>query len=256
MSDAPALPVLVENLTVRYGSKTAVAGATFSVRPGEVYGLLGPNGAGKSSVIRVLVGLVKPLSGRVEVFGRSPSSAEAKMLIGYVPEEAVLFDSLTPREYVEFVASVRRLDSGAASERFRKLVEAFGLREYVDTPIGTLSRGNKQKVALVAALLHEPPLLILDEPFTGLDVAFSRVLKGILAAHVRRGGAVLMSTHVMEIAERLCTRVGIMCNGRLVSEGSVSELREMVGATGLEEAFLKVTGQESWVAEVVKALEE
>jgi ABC-2 type transport system ATP-binding protein len=250
------LPVLVEDLVVRYGSKTAVAGATFSVKPGEVYGLLGPNGAGKSSVIKVLVGLVQPVSGRVRIFGRSPSDSEAKMRIGYVPEEVVLFDSLTPREYLEFVASVRRMDSATASERFRKLAEAFGLSDYVDTPIGALSKGNRQKVALVAALIHEPPLLILDEPFTGLDVASSKVLKEILAAHVRRGGAVLMSTHVMELAEKLCTRVGIMSGGRIVSEGSVGELRELVGAVGLEEVFLKVTGQEAWVSEVVKALEE
>jgi ABC-2 type transport system ATP-binding protein len=250
------LPVLVEGLVVRYGSKTAVAGVTFSVKPGEVYGLLGPNGAGKSSVIKVLVGLVQPASGRVRIFGRSPSDSEAKMRIGYVPEEVVLFDSLTPREYLEFVASVRRMDSATASERFRKLAEAFGLSDYVDTPIGALSKGNRQKVALVAALIHEPPLLILDEPFTGLDVASSKVLKEILAAHVRRGGAVLMSTHVMELAEKLCTRVGIMSGGRIVSEGSVSELRELVGAAGLEEVFLKVTGQEAWVSEVVKALEE
>jgi len=111
-------------------------------------------------------------------------------------------------------------------------------------------------VALIAALIHEPPLLILDEPFTGLDVASSRVLKEILASHVRRGGAVLMSTHVMELAEKLCTRVGIMSGGKIVSEGGVSELRELVGAAGLEEVFLKVTGQEAWVSGVVKALEE
>ena len=250
------LPVLVEDLVVRYGSKTAVAGVTFSVKPGEIYGLLGPNGAGKSSVVKVLVGLVQPASGRARIFGRSPSDVEAKMRIGYVPEEVVLFDSLTPREYLEFVASVRRMDSATASQRFRKLAEAFGLSEHVDTPIGALSKGSRQKVALIAALIHEPPLLILDEPFTGLDVASSRVLKEILASHVRRGGAVLMSTHVMELAEKLCTRVGIMSGGKIVSEGSVSELRELVGAAGLEEVFLKVTGQEAWVSGVVKALEE
>jgi len=150
---------------------------------------------------------------------------------------------------------VRRLNSGTATERFRKLAEAFGLTECVDTPIGALSKGNRQKVALAAALLHDPPLLILDEPFTGLDVASSRVLKELLVVHVQKGGAVLMSTHVMELAEKLCTRVGIMSQGRLVGEGSVNELRELVGAAGLEEVFLRVTGQEAWVAEVVKALE-
>ena len=176
------LPVLVEDLVVRYGSKTAVAGATFSVKPGEIYGLLGPNGAGKSSVVKVLVGLVQPASGRARIFGRSPSDVKAKMRIGYVPEEVVLFDSLTPREYLEFVTSVRRMDSATASQRFRKLAEAFGLSEHVDTPIGALSKGSRQKVALIAGLTQA--LASAEELLRGFPAGLGQLLYPLPFAHL------------------------------------------------------------------------
>ncbi|MEM2261761.1 MAG: ABC transporter ATP-binding protein, partial [Ignisphaera sp.] len=173
MSDKTAPPLLVQGLTVRYGSFTAVDNISFIVNPGEIYGLLGPNGAGKTSTLKTIIGLVQPASGRVEVFGKPLSEEVAvKSMIGYVPEEVILMDSLTPREFLEFVASIRRLDKNTVNTRLEKLVSAFQLGEYFDTPIAALSKGNKQKVAIVAALLHEPQLLILDEPLIGLD-AFS-----------------------------------------------------------------------------------
>jgi len=253
------MAVKAENLVVAYGSVVAVNGLTFQVRRGEVYGLLGPNGAGKTSTIKVLAGVLEPKSGYVEVFGH-PISDEVivKSLIGYVPENIVLLDSLTPREFFEFIASVRKLDSKTANLRLSQLVSAFDFKEYFDTPIAALSMGAKQKVAVIAAFLHNPPLLVLDEPLNGLDARSSRILKELIMIHTRRGGAAIFSTHIMEVAERLCTRVGIINRGRLVGEGTVDELKMLVKSVGgsLEDVFLKVTEQEDSVREIIRALEE
>jgi ABC-2 type transport system ATP-binding protein len=251
-------PVFVDGLVVKYGSFVAVDKISFTVKAGEIYGLLGPNGAGKTSTLKVLTGLLEPASGKIEIFGRPLSDEVAvKNMIGYVPEEVILMDSLTPREFLEFVASIRRLDANTVNARLERLTSVFQLREYFDTPIAALSKGNKQKTAVVAALLHEPPLLILDEPLVGLDAFSSKILKELLTFHVRRGGAVIFSTHIMEVAERLCTRVGIINKGKMVGEGTVEDLRKLVkGAeSSLEEIFLKVTEQEAEVQEIVKALE-
>jgi ABC-2 type transport system ATP-binding protein len=253
-----APPLLVDGLTVKYGSFVAVDNISFIVNPGEIYGLLGPNGAGKTSTLKTIIGLVQPASGRVEVYGKPVSDEIAvKSMIGYVPEEIILMDSLTPREFLEFVASIRRLNSDTVNTRLGKLVSAFQLREYFDTPIAALSKGNKQKVAIIAALLHEPPILILDEPLLGLDAFSSKILKELMVFHAKKGGAVIFSTHIMEVAERLCTRVGIIHRGRMVGEGTVEGLRRIVKSAegSLEEIFLKVTEQEAGVQEIVRALE-
>lgn len=256
MSEHPA--VLVEGLTVKYGSFTAVDNISFTVEPGEIYGLLGPNGAGKTSTLKVLVGSLDMRSGKVEIFGRPISDEEVvKNQIGYVPEDVVLLDSLTPREFFEFIASVRRLGAEATNSRLEKLASAFQLRQNFDTPIAALSKGTKQKVAIVAALLHEPRLLILDEPLLGLDAFSSKVLKELINIHAKRGGAVIFSTHVMEVAEKLCSRVGIINKGKIVGEGTVESLRKLVKSAGgsLEDIFLKVTEQETGIFDVMKALE-
>ncbi|MEM1546596.1 MAG: ABC transporter ATP-binding protein [Candidatus Methanomethylicia archaeon] len=252
------IAVKVENLVVSYGSIMAVNGLTFQVRSGEVYGLLGPNGAGKTSTIKVLAGVLEPTSGYVEVFGYPISNEIAvKSLIGYVPESIVLLDSLTPREFFEFIASVRKLNSKVVNLRLSQLVSAFNLKEYFDTPIAALSMGTKQKVAVIAALLHDPPLLVLDEPLNGLDARSSRILKELILIHTRKGGAVILSTHIMEIAEKLCTRVGIINRGKLIGEGTIDELKKLVKSVegSLEDVFLKVTEQENDLREIVKALE-
>ncbi|MEM2940589.1 MAG: ABC transporter ATP-binding protein [Thermoproteota archaeon] len=252
-------PLVVEGLVVKYGFFVAVDNISFTVKPGEIYGLLGPNGAGKTSTLKVIMGLLEPASGKVSVFGRPLSDEIAvKSMIGYVPEEVILMDSLTPREFLEFVASIRRLNEDTANTRLEKLVSAFQLREYFDTPIAALSKGNKQKVAIIAALLHEPQLLILDEPLIGLDAFSSKILKELVTFQAKKGGAVIFSTHIMEVAEKLCTRVGIIHKGKIVGEGTVEGLRKLVKSAegSLEEIFLKVTEQETGVQEMVKALEE
>jgi ABC-2 type transport system ATP-binding protein len=253
------LAVRVEGLVINYGSFVAVDNLSFTVKNGEIYGLLGPNGAGKTSTIKVLVGVLEPRSGKVEIFNTSLSDEVAvKSQIGYVPEEVVLLDSLTPREFLEFVASIRRLEASVSNSRIERLTSAFELKQYFDTPIAALSMGNKQKVAIVAALMHEPRLLILDEPLIGLDARSSKILKELITFHAKKGGAVIFSTHIMEVAEKLCTRVGIINKGRIVSEGTVDDLRKLVKSAegSLEDIFLKVTDQEAGMQEIVKALEE
>jgi ABC-2 type transport system ATP-binding protein len=251
--------VKVEGLTVSYGPFVAVEDMSFNVRNGEIFGLLGPNGAGKTSTIKVLVGVLEPRSGKVEIFG-TPITDEAivKSQIGYVPEEVVLLDSLTPREFFEFVASIRRLEPSAVNPRIERFSSAFELKQYFDTPIAALSMGNKQKVAIVAALMHEPKLLVLDEPLVGLDARSSKILKELITFHAKKGGAVIFSTHIMEVAEKLCTRVGIINKGKIVGEGTVDELRKLVKSAegSLEDIFLKVTEQEAGMQDIIRALEE
>lgn len=254
-----AVAVSVEGLVVSYGSFVAVENLSFTVKNGEIYGLLGPNGAGKTTTIKVLVGVLEPRSGKVEIYN-TPLSDEvaAKSQIGYVPEEVVLLDSLTPREFLEFVASIRRLSKDTLNSKLERYISAFELKQYFDTPIAALSMGNKQKVAIVAALLHDPKLLILDEPLIGLDARSSKILKELITFHAKKGGAVIFSTHIMEVAEKLCTKVGIINKGKIVGEGTVDDLRKLVRSAegSLEDIFLKVTEQEAGMQDIIKALEE
>ncbi len=253
------------NVVKQYGLVTALSGLNLTVMPGEIYGLLGPNGAGKSTMIKIINGLIEPTSGIVKVLGHNPSSepVEVKSSIGYVSENSTLYESLSPRDFFEFVASVRKLDPKLANERVARLATAFGLNEYYDSPIATLSMGTKQKVSIIAALMHEPPLLLLDEPLNGLDAKSSRILKDLISFQTeKKRGAVLFSTHIMEIAEHICTRIGIIYQGKIVAEGSLDELRraasgQQVGSTQtLEEVFLKLTHEEEEIAETVRTLRE
>jgi ABC-2 type transport system ATP-binding protein len=251
--------VRVEGLQVNYGSFVAVENLSFTVNNAEIYGLLGPNGAGKTTTIKVLVGILEPRAGKVEVYN-TPISDEiaSKSQIGYVPEEVVLLDSLTPREFFEFTASIRRLEKESVNPKLERFTTAFELKQYFDTPIAALSMGNKQKVAIIAALLHDPKLLILDEPLVGLDARSSKILKELITFHAKKGGAVIFSTHIMEVAEKLCTKVGIINKGKIVGEGTVDDLRKLVrNAEGsLEDIFLKVTEQEAGMQDTIRALEE
>jgi len=253
------LAVTVEGLTVKYGAFVAVDNLSFKVKSGEIYGLLGPNGAGKTSTLKVLVGVLEPSTGKIGVFS-TPIADEvgAKSQIGYVPEEVVLLDSLTPREFLEFVADIRHLEAATVNSKLERLTTAFEITQYFDTPIAALSMGNKQKVAIIAALLHEPKLLILDEPLIGLDARSSKILKELITFHAKKGGAAIFSTHIMEVAEKLCTRVGIINKGKIVGEGTVEDLRKLVKSAegSLEDIFLKVTEQETGMREIIKALEE
>jgi ABC-2 type transport system ATP-binding protein len=258
-----AVPVIeIANVVKTYGNFTALSGLDLRVMPGEVYGLLGPNGAGKSTTIKILMGLVPPTSGSVRIMGYDVTSEpmQVKSVVGYVPETSFIYDSLSPRDLFEFIASVRKVDSAKANERASKLAGAFGLAEYYDSPIATLSMGTKQKVTIVASMLHDPPLLLLDEAMNGLDVKSNRVLKDLISLHVEKNnGSVLFSTHIMEVAEHICTRIGIIYGGKIVAEGSLDELRGKASEgkeSTLEEVFLRLTHEEEEVEETARTLRE
>ncbi len=247
-------------LAKTYGGLGALNGLDLKVMPGEIYGLLGPNGAGKTTTLRITAGLIEPTAGSVVVsgFDAVKDAIHAKTQIGYVAETPILYESLTPRELLEFEASVRGLAKDAVNRRARQLAEAFEVASVFDSPIATLSMGTKQKVAIIAALLHQPPVLLLDEPLNSLDARSSRILRELLSLHVQRGGAVLFSTHVMELAQRLCSRIGIIFGGRVIAEGDLDQLRSRAGEKDatLEEVFMKLTNEASEVENVVTALRE
>ena len=254
--------VLIEThgLTKMYGSFLALNGLDLKVVPGEIYGLLGPNGAGKTTTLRITAGLIEPTAGSVVVsgFDATKDPLHAKAQIGYVAEIPILYESLTPRELFEFEGSARALAREPTDRKARQLAEAFEVASAFDTPIATLSMGTKQKVAIIAALIHQPPVLLLDEPLNSLDARSSKILKEILSLHVQRGGAVLFSTHVMEIAQRLCSRIGIISGGKIVAEGDLDQLRARAGEKDatLEEVFMKLTNEASEVENIVRMLRE
>ena len=250
----------IDGLTKRYGSFGALNGLNLKVMPGEIYGLLGPNGAGKTTTLKIIAGLIEPTTGSVVVsgFDATKDPLHAKAQIGYVAEIPILYESLTPRELLEFEASVRGLAKDPMNRRARQLAEAFEVASVFDSPIATLSMGTKQKVAITAALLHQPPVLLLDEPLNSLDARSNRILKELLSLHVQRGGAVLFSTHIMEIAQRLCSKIGIIFQGKIVAEGDLDQLRARAGERGatLEEVFMKLTNEASEVENIVRTLRE
>ncbi len=252
--------VEVSGVSVRFGSFLALDNLSLRVMPGEIFGLLGPNGVGKTTTIKVLMGLVAASLGNVKVCGFNPSlePVAVKSRIGYVAENSIVYESLSPRDFFEFVVSMRKIDAGSANRVVSRLAEVFDLAQYFDSPIATLSMGLKQKVALIAAFIHQPPVLLLDEPLNGLDAKSSRVVKDLMSLHVQRGGAVLFSTHIMEIAEQLCTRIGIIDHGKVVAVGTLDQLRSKTDGKGssLEDVFLKLTNEESAVADRSRMLRE
>lgn len=256
----PTVPLVLEGLTVDYGAQRAVDGLSLEVRPGEIYGLLGSNGAGKSSTIKATVGLVRPSSGTVRVFGldAAAETRRAKERIGYVPETSLLYEALTPREFLEFVAGVRRLDRASAEERARTYAAAFRLDAELERPIATLSLGTRQKILVIAAFLHQPDLLVLDEPLNGLDPRSVRLVKELLVRYVAQPGrGVLFSTHTMGVAEELCQRIGILDRGVLRAEGTLLQLRERIaeGDATLEQVFLRLTREDEGLSDAVRTLE-
>ncbi|MGC8558571.1 MAG: ABC transporter ATP-binding protein [Nitrososphaeria archaeon] len=240
----------VSNLTVKYGERVAVNDLSFSITGGEIYGLLGPNGAGKSSTIKAVLGLVK-FTGSIDILGMGPPSSMVMNSIGAVMEYPAVLEALTPREFLEFAGSVR---GEFDQKRVDALIDAFELREYMEMPMISLSAGNKQKVAVVSALMHRPKLLLLDEPFNALDVKSVRIMKGLIQKHVEDGGAVLFSTHIMEVAEKICTRIGIINAGSIMAEGTLQEIEEKANAGNLEDAFLKTIHADEQIRSLLEGL--
>jgi len=228
--------------------RPAVAGLTMRVRPGEFYALLGPNGAGKTTSLKMVTGLLRPDSGSISVFGHDALAdpVAAKKITAWVPDEPMIYDRLTPLEYLEFVAGLWNIDARTARLEAGRLMDWLRLAPHAGERCEGFSRGTRQKVALAGALIHEPRLIILDEPLTGLDAASARLVKGVLKERVAKGATVIMTTHILEVAERMAERIGVIAAGRLVAEGTLGELRTLAGKGDgtLEDVFLDIVSEE------------
>jgi ABC-2 type transport system ATP-binding protein len=230
-------------VTKTFGPKVAVDGLDLSIRLGELFAFLGPNGAGKTTTIKMVCGLLAPTSGAVRVGGHPASRQEARQLLGYVPDQPYLYEKLTGREFLRFVVEMYGLDPKDANRRIAELIETFEMSDYVDELCENYSQGMKQRIVFASALVHEPKVLIVDEPLVGLDPRSARIVKDLFIAQARSGVAVLMSTHLLSIAEELADTIGIIDHGRMLTQGTLGELRDRVKIDGpLEDLFLTLTG--------------
>jgi ABC-2 type transport system ATP-binding protein len=240
-ADRPNSALEIRNLRKAF-DRPAVAGLDLTVRSGEFYALLGPNGAGKTTTLRMVAGLLRPDSGSISVFGRDAlrDPVSAKRILAWVPDEPMIYDRLTPFEYLEFVAGLWEVEAGVAAKRAAELLEWLRLAPHAHERCEGFSKGMRQKVALAGALVHDPRLIILDEPLTGLDAASARLVKDVLLSRVRDGATVILTTHILEVAERMAERIGVISQGKLIAEGSLAELRNAAGRgeASLEEVFL------------------
>lgn len=236
--------IVTEELTHRYGEKTALQSLNLRVAGGEILGLLGPNGAGKSTTVKILTGLLRPTAGRAMVAGFDVTTEplEAKRRLGYVPEQPALYETLTASEFLDVVSSLYHLDTATGAARRDELLDLLGLGEASHQRLTTFSKGMKQKVVLAAALIHRPEVLILDEPLDGLDANSARVVKGLLRSLAAQGRTVLFCSHILEVVERVCTRLVIVDKGVQIAEGTPKDIATAAGATSLDDAFAKLTG--------------
>ena len=241
----------VRGLTKRF-DRPAVDALDLTVRIGEFYALLGPNGAGKTTTLRMVAGLLRPDAGSIAILGvdalRDPVAA--KQVMAWVSDEPMIFDKLTPLEYLEFVAGLWGIDPAVSQPSAQGLLASLGLEPHLHERCEGFSKGMRQKVALAGALVHDPRLIILDEPLTGLDALSARHVKGLLQERVHSGCTVIMTTHILEVAERMADRIGVIASGRLVAEGTLGELRRRNGRddTSLEEMFIALVDAETVAA--------
>jgi ABC-2 type transport system ATP-binding protein len=245
-----ATVIETQGLRRKFGNFTAVDGITLQVERGQFYGFLGPNGAGKSTTIKMLTGLLRPTAGKIQVLGLDlmQDTVEVKRRIGVVPEGLALFERLTGTQLLNFIGRMYGLSRETAAERASELLDFMELREASTQMVADYSHGMKKKIALAAAVIHRPEILFLDEPFEGVDAVAASTLKGLLQRFLARGGTVFLTSHVLEVVERLCTHIGIIQNGRMVVSASLEDLRAGVAVPGagdsltLEQIFLQVVG--------------
>ncbi|WP_172123738.1 MULTISPECIES: ABC transporter ATP-binding protein [unclassified Devosia] len=244
MTAAPALAI--SDLSKSF-DRPVIQQLDLTVRPGEFYALLGPNGAGKTTILRMVAGLLQPDRGAISIFGidarRDPVAA--KRILAWVSDEPMVYDRLTPLEYLEFVAGLWQMDASTARRKAHDLIDWLGLAPHANQLCGSFSKGMLQKVALAGALVHDPRLIILDEPLTGLDAGSARQVKDVLLGKVREGVTVIMTTHILDVAERMAERIGVISGGRLIAEGTLAELRSRIGGANqsLEDIFLDLVAR-------------
>jgi ABC-2 type transport system ATP-binding protein len=249
----------IQRLTKRYRNTNVVDDVSFSVRRGEVTGYLGPNGSGKSTTVKIATGLIEPTSGKVLLDGRDirEDLIGFRRRLGYVPEEAILYSYLTGMEYLQLMGRLRGLPLDQVDRKAKDLLQLFSLGAYRYAPISTYSKGMKQRVLLSAALLHDPDVLILDEPLSGIDVTSAQLFKHLLNELAQRGKAILYISHVLEVVEKVCERVVIIYQGRIVAADSVVRLRDLMAVPSLEEIFSQLVEQrdlESVARDIVAAI--
>jgi ABC-2 type transport system ATP-binding protein len=247
----PAAALDIRALCKRF-DRPAVDHLDLKIRRGEFYGLLGPNGAGKTTTLRMVAGLLRPDAGSISIFGIDALAdpVEAKRITAWVSDEPMIYDKLTPYEYLEFVAGLWSIEPAEAERRANDLIGWLGLGPHANERCEGFSKGMRQKVALAGALVHDPMLIILDEPLTGLDAGSARQVKTVLRERVAAGGTVIMTTHILEVAERMADRIGVIAGGKLIAEGTLDELRAKAGKgdSSLEDTFLTLVAEQAQMA--------
>jgi ABC-2 type transport system ATP-binding protein len=250
---APLPTLVVDHLHKRYRDLVAVADISFQVLPGQIYGLLGPNGAGKSTTIHCITGVVTPSQGSISIRGHRADSVEAKNMLGFVPDDLPLPEALTGREYLRFVSRIYQRENWS---RLEALAELLGIRDALNRLIREYSHGMHKKLQIAAAIAHDPPCLILDEPFRGLDPEALMILREVLDSRRRRGLSTLVATHELTAAATMCDKVGIVANGELKIEGAPNALRDQYDGRSLEDIYLEVSGLLARRGEVREMLDD
>ena len=237
--------ITLTHLTKRYGSLTAVSNLSLEVRRGEIFGFLGPNGAGKTTTIKMIAGILEPTEGSITICGKNLAEdpVGAKQVTGFIPDRGFLYEKLSGIEFLQFVASLYGMDDGHAEARIRDLLALFEMKDWTGDLIESYSHGMKQRLVMSAALIHEPKVIVVDEPMVGLDPKAGRLVKTIFRSLANKGVTVFMSTHTLAVAEEMCDRIGIIHEGRLIALGTASELRQKAGGqeNTLEAVFLRLT---------------
>ena len=250
----------IKGFTRKFGSFTAVENMNLTIKEGIVFGLLGPNGAGKSTTVKTIVGAIKPTSGQILINGIDvvQSPVKAKKMIGYVPEDPSLFKNLTGKEYLYLLGNLYHMPSKVLDEKITTILTQFGLIERCDEQILSYSKGMVQKLVIASAIIHNPEVLILDEPLSGLDAKAAAILKEIIRSFARRGKTVLFSSHILDVVEKLCDETAILFQGSLLAMGTATDIIKTTGCESLEKAFIKLTGETDVAkeaADIIAALE-
>ena len=252
--------IRIANLFKNYGTKSVLKDINLEAYPGQVIGYIGPNGAGKSTTVKILCGLLTDYEGTVTIkgFDLKTETLAVKRIIGYVPELAELYDVLTPREYLQFSGALYELDEAICHERIERMMQAFGLAENIDQRMDSFSKGMRQKVLLASGILHNPDIIILDEPLSGLDANSVIIVKELISKLAKDGKTIFYCSHMMDVVEKVSDRIVLIDEGRIIANGTIEELRDQQGNTSLEQIFAKMTGKDSLSVtadELMKALD-